>query len=243
MSGVLSRKQDAKLHFSHTRPELPLRLNRCFGPTEIWAASFPPRTQREKKNKTKNSEVLEQKQRIPIRLSSSNKHPHMLSTLVSTGHVCLTSLCIESFIMFTHAAQPPQQLLVYSVHHVVSCLLMDSHWSNTCNSQLTDCCSTGAAAKDSTYLLYRPLSESLSRCCLSFFWGTIVTCTCTRTGNYVCYVVLGLKRRTSNDEFARFNRQRQKIVGCSERSFGNKSKIKSHEKLGFTALIYAETFV
>lgn len=66
------------------------------------------------------------------------------------SHVCMCAVmkCLWSFpfagtfiIINQHSLSP--LFLLYSVHHVVSCLLMDSHWSSTCNSQLTDCCSTG----------------------------------------------------------------------------------------------------
>lgn len=56
-------------------------------------------------------------------------------TCVTCLHVYVPSLkfpFVKSFIIINQHNLSPL-FLVYSVRHVVSCLLMDSHWSSTCN--------------------------------------------------------------------------------------------------------------
>ena len=138
---------------------------------------------------------------------------------------------VASAITFNRHSQS-LLLLVCNVHHVVSCLLIDSHRSSTCNSQTHWLLQQST---DLTHLLYGRALKAFTRHFRSFL-GTILTC----TGNYVRYVVFGINRRR-NDESARLHTP-EEASAIKGRHFSNNAKIKSREMLWFTALIYGEHF-
>ncbi len=107
---------------------------------------------------------------------------------------------VKSFIIISQYSLPPL-FLVYSVCHVVSCLLMDSHWSSTCNSLIA------AAEEWFNLLTVRPVYESFHTAVHSFLGKMLPVLWLP------CCVWNKHNNRRRNDEFAWLNSPPKKEKG------------------------------
>jgi len=152
---------------------ITLRLNLLGGGTDVlsnWDLSrifsSAPRGERMKKKKE-----LRQSRESPPDCSPSHTTGHLKHTVNRNMYYrmfLVTRSVSEVYYnqpLESHPSLPPPPLfLLYRERHAVSCLLMDSHRSVTCNSHLTEWCSTEAI--EPTYCgdsLWK-----LSRCCSLF---------------------------------------------------------------------------